>query len=111
MGEIREKLRKIAALMRQGIEVYRMPNGRNLCAECLAKHRLAGLKKLDEAWSRKGLVKLFRVICSDDLSEFKFLSEKGGWENPIRFPGNARREDTEAGKFYRELYGRGGHEG
>ena len=108
--------------VRSGIRVYRMPNDRNLCGECLAKRRRNALAALNEKWEvlkRKGRdYLLFRTMpvrsngAAPELTQFKFATGKNGaWENPIYFPGDCGDAQTEAGKYYETLIAEGAREG
>ena len=120
--ETPERICSHCGAVRSGIRVYKMPNGRYYCENCLAEKRRKGLAELNEKWEAfkragKDLL-LFRVHpmwsngANPELVEFKFATGKNGaWENPIYFPGGPDDEQTEAGKYREMLLAAGAREG
>jgi len=108
--------------VRDEVRVYKMPNGRYQCEQCLAEKRRKGLAKLNDKWEALKRAKkepmIFRTMpvwsngANPELVEFKFATGKNGaWENPIYFPGGPDDEQTEGGKYREMLLAAGAREG
>lgn len=91
---------------------YLVPLDQAECQNCLDAKNGKRQKEISELAKEKagsGKPLLFRVdwgvdaVDKKDLTRFRFRSDKGGWGNPVYFPGNYRIKNTQASMFRQRL--------